>query len=443
MSTHFVRPTTHFYFGVSSDTVWIRELVIALHLARQYAEGNMLKAFARGKFAVAVSIVTFILSFLAACSLLNTPPIASFSVSPYSRSAPALVSFDASHSSDSDGIIVSYRWEFGDGVTAAGCEKTHTYELPGLYTATLTVTDEHGAEASTSQAIQINQGSIVTRFVADPTSGEAPLAVDFDASESFDPEGENITYTWSFGDGSTGTGSAVISHTYYEAGIYPVVLTTGNGSGDSGQATATIAVSEQPPEPLPGPDNVSPAAMIMALPTGGYVPLAVVFLGSGSSDSDGSISSYAWSFGDGGNSTGISASHTYTLAGTYTAQLTVTDDAGASDTATVTISVSEQPIIQVTVSANQDAIKVSETRTYEVVSIFGQLTFEATNVSGQDFSDVSIRAQAFDSSGVMIEDSIDMIANVQAGMVFECDMLWFEIDRIVRIDINEINTYSF
>ena len=85
--------------------------------------------------------------------------------------------------------------------------------------------------------------------------------------------------------------------------------------------------------------NQSPTAAISAAPTSGTAPLTVHLDGSGSSDPDGSIVSLGWAFGDGGTGTGPQLDHAYVAAGSYTATLTVTDDAGASDTATVIISV--------------------------------------------------------------------------------------------------------
>ena len=80
-----------------------------------------------------------------------------------------------------------------------------------------------------------------------------------------------------------------------------------------------------------GPVNQPPVANVTATPTSGTAPLAVTFNGSGSSDPDGSIASYAWTFGDGGTATGVTTTHTYQAAGTYTAVLTVTDNQGATD----------------------------------------------------------------------------------------------------------------
>ena len=85
--------------------------------------------------------------------------------------------------------------------------------------------------------------------------------------------------------------------------------------------------------------NQAPTAVVSANPTSGVAPLTVVFTGSGSTDADGTVVSYAWDFGDSQSSTLADPSHTYQSAGTYTATLTVTDDGGLSDSASVVISV--------------------------------------------------------------------------------------------------------
>ncbi|HEY2396853.1 MAG TPA: glycoside hydrolase family 44 protein [Rudaea sp.] len=86
-----------------------------------------------------------------------------------------------------------------------------------------------------------------------------------------------------------------------------------------------------------GTPNTPPTAAISANPVNGTAPLAVSFSGAGSNDPDGSIAGYAWTFGDGGTGSGVSTSHTYAAAGTFTAKLTVTDNRGATGSATMTI----------------------------------------------------------------------------------------------------------
>ena|GEM_PF-280925 len=94
---------------------------------------------------------------------------------------------------------------------------------------------------------------------------------------------------------------------------------------------------------VPPGTNVPPTAVAGASPTSGTVPLTVNFSSAGSSDIDGTIVSYNWDFGDGTTSTLANPSHTYTAAGDYTARLTVTDNGGATATATVSIRVTAPP----------------------------------------------------------------------------------------------------
>lgn len=80
-------------------------------------------------------------------------------------------------------------------------------------------------------------------------------------------------------------------------------------------------------------------------PTSGTAPLAVSFVGTNSSDPDGIVSGYLWDFGDGTGSTLGNVSHTYAAAGTYTANLTVTDNSGASASSSVVITVAAAPVV--------------------------------------------------------------------------------------------------
>ena len=91
--------------------------------------------------------------------------------------------------------------------------------------------------------------------------------------------------------------------------------------------------------PPPPPPNQAPQVQISATPTSGNSPLFVNFASS-ASDPDGFIASYSWTFGDGNTSSSINPTNTYQSAGSYTARLTVTDNAGATASATVQINVS-------------------------------------------------------------------------------------------------------
>lgn len=90
------------------------------------------------------------------------------------------------------------------------------------------------------------------------------------------------------------------------------------------------------------PANQSPVANMTASPATGAAPLVVAFDGRASADPDGSITAYAWAFGDGGTASGATTSHTYPAAGTFIAQLTVTDHQGATNSTSATISVTPE-----------------------------------------------------------------------------------------------------
>lgn len=86
----------------------------------------------------------------------NSSPQASFT----HTCSELTCSFDASGSSDSDGSISSYRWDFGDGTTGSGVTASHSYASAGTYRATLTVTDDQGAASSTSQDVTVTEPTL-------------------------------------------------------------------------------------------------------------------------------------------------------------------------------------------------------------------------------------------------------------------------------------------
>lgn len=137
-------------------------------------------------------------------------------------------------------------------------------------------------------------------------------------------------------DSTTGDLAAISSFKLYEVTAGGDVLVASSAtvpkSADSSQAYVWVDYQYNSL-------NSPPSASLKAIPTSGYVPLAVSFDGSGSSDPDGTITQYQWTFGDGSSATGPTASHTYSSPGAYTATLTVTDNKGAKDTRSVTISV--------------------------------------------------------------------------------------------------------
>lgn len=131
-------------------------------------------------------------------SAANQPPVAAFTVSPVTGTAPLAVSFNGSGSSDPDGSIASYAWNFGDGSTGTGVAVAHTYTAAGTFTATLTVTDNRGATNSIAKTINVFNGSASCRVTYSITND---WGNGFQAAVTLVNTGSPIngwTLTWSF-----------------------------------------------------------------------------------------------------------------------------------------------------------------------------------------------------------------------------------------------------
>jgi PKD repeat protein len=177
------------------------------------------------------------------------------------------------------------------------------------------------------------------------TTGNEPFTVQFDASQSTDNRGI-ASYSWDFGDGTTGTGVLPTPHTY-TCGNYVVRLTATDHWGNVGYDTVIINVGE-----TGGP---SVDIQVTPSPPEGNVPFTVYFDASGSEiDPECGVgeATYNWDFGDGSTGTGVTTSHTYTENGIYTVILTVTDSEGnvgyGSVVVTVGIEIEVNAVIETT-----------------------------------------------------------------------------------------------
>jgi PKD repeat protein len=246
------------------------------------------------------------------------------------------LSFSGSESRDPDGNIVSYTWNFGDGTTANGVNVSHSYSQPGDYHLTLTVVDNGGAIGSSGMNVHIDWAAREPLAkISGSTGGLVGTPLNFSGSDSSDPDGSIVSYTWDFGDGTTGSGVDV-SHTYTAYGTYQVTLTVTDNDGLTGQTTRTVTIDEIIQIELP------PTA-VMNAPGSGSVNQNLVFDASDSSDSDGTIVAYTWDFGDGAVESGPTptSSHSYAEPGVYTVTLIVVDDDGLSNTATQTVTITQ------------------------------------------------------------------------------------------------------
>ncbi len=263
----------------------------------------------------------------------NDPPIAVATATPLSGDAPLTVNFNSASSSD-DVAIVARRWNFGNNTSSGSWNPVRDFTVPGIYEVSLTVWDGDGGQDTETLTITVTDGGNLPPVAdgsATPTSGDAPLTVNFTAATSTDDAGTaGLTYHWDFDDGTTATGINPM-HTF-SAGLYEVLLTVTDAGGLSDTYPMVIRAVDTGVE--------APVAMATATPLSGTAPLNVSFIGSGSTDDIG-VESYDWDFGDGNISTTPDPMHTFTTAGVYNVVLTVTDIAGLEDTDTVTITVTD------------------------------------------------------------------------------------------------------
>lgn len=140
------------------------------------------------------------------------------------------VSFFGVKSYDPDLDKLIYTWNFGDGTTATGATVTHIYKRGGIYTAELTVTDARGTFCSTAKdtvTVKINKSPVA--IVGENLACCAYQDSLFDGSASYDPDGDQLNYSWDFGDGESAQG-AKVSHIYKNSGTYTVSLKVDDGS---------------------------------------------------------------------------------------------------------------------------------------------------------------------------------------------------------------------
>lgn len=227
--------------------------------------------------------------------------------------------------------ITTVKWNFGDPGSGALNESTelspiHVYGDGGSFTVSILVDEGLPTEHTTTRVDYVTVTAPPTAdFSAVPTSGPAPLEVQFNNESNFIV----TSFTWDFGDGNLGSGSAPI-HTYDEPGSYTVTLTAFNPSIGARVKTKEDFITVEVPVPV---------AAFSAVPVTGFEPLTVDF----TNESTGFPETFLWDFGDGTFSTEENPTHAYGISGTFTVQLTAFNVAGTSVSAPLDIEVLPVP----------------------------------------------------------------------------------------------------
>ena len=240
-------------------------------------------------------------------------PQPNFTISDPVGCAPHTTSF----TNTTTGVVSSScAWSFGDGITGNTCDTVITYDTPGTYDVTLTITSSEGCVGDTTFLAAVTVVAPPTAaFVPDLTQGCQPLTVQFTNSST----GTWTDCTWDFGD--SGTSSVCDpTYTYADAGIYSVALSISTG-GICGNDTIMDALIEVLPSPVLTPVADDPA---------GCRPHTVQF---DQAINSGAAQLCTWTFGNGDGSSDCATTATYDQAGVFTVTLAVEGTNGCvSDT---------------------------------------------------------------------------------------------------------------
>jgi len=168
----------------------------------------------------------------------DIPPEADFTYTPALPTTGENIAFTDT-STDQDGYIVNWTWDFGDGTTSQEQNATHTYYQPGVKTVILTVTDNTNNTSTTSKRITVENTLPISQFSIDPRKPDEGEPVNFTDVSSDD--GDIVSWHWDFGDG-TASDQQEPQHVYKEGGTYTITLTVRDNDGGENTATKTITI---------------------------------------------------------------------------------------------------------------------------------------------------------------------------------------------------------
>ena len=244
-------------------------------------------------------------------------------------------------SSDKDGDQLSYVWDFGDGQKSTDANPTHVYADYGNYSVKLTVSDGK-TESSITNPVKVSSENNppVPEFSYTEDNGLVKFT-----NTSNDPDGDELSYVWDFGDNTTST-QVSPEHQYAKSGAYTVKLTANDGAAT---VTKEHSVNVSIIDPVV---NHKPVAMFSY-----SAAQNVVTFTDASTDADGDQLSYVWDFGDGQSSTAKNPQHTYEAKNaSYTVKLTVNDGKLASEEFTQNVTVTMEnnsPVAKFSVSVDR------------------------------------------------------------------------------------------
>jgi PKD repeat protein len=263
----------------------------------------------------------------------NAAPVANFTVPSCTINVPC----DFVSTSTDDAKVTAWSWDFnGDGnADADTANASFTYTSAGTFNISLTVHDAEGLSNTKTSPITID--SLEPPANTPPTAGFThtctALDCSFTSTSTDAAPGTIASYAWDFGDGGKAdVGNPSHSYDVTAPTDFTVTLTVTDDQGATDSDTQTITVTPVVPPNTP--------------PTAGFTHTCNAadcsFTNTSTDVAPGTVVAFAWTFGDGDTASVENPSHSYAVVAPtdFTVTLTVTDDEGATDVETQTITVS-------------------------------------------------------------------------------------------------------
>ncbi len=319
---------------------------------------------------VLIILSTFVATLIRG-DIQNNPPVAYISANVTIGKAPLKIDFKGS-SSNKDGSVVSYYWNFGDGETSNLQNPTHIYLKNGSYIAILNVIDNDGNIGRKNIKIYVQENNSPTVITSDQQSPTDYINVDFSWSPDYPDPGQQITFVsnyydyfglitsrfWNFGDGYFAWGS-IVSHTYDKKGNYKVTLTitvTNLTSGEMSNHRKSKNINI----------GASPFPKFTYSPEMASTGENVYFDASESWDTNGQILKYHWFYIDSSDPTKIvemgynkTLIYSWNKQGYYIVKLTVTDDDNNTNEITKDLVISILKIQEVIAGSRHVGFKIT------------------------------------------------------------------------------------
>ena len=260
----------------------------------------------------------------------ETPVLSNPIVTPLVGPTRSAVSFVGNLSGGGGGYFGV--WSTGDGGSTYD-NASHNYSRAGVFQANLTAWDRWGVSTYSTVSVTITGVAAVAQ--AAPAMTDLGNAITFSTAAATGGTSP-YNYTWAFGDATTGWGLSV-AHTYAAVGTYTATLTVNDTHGAQTNSSVTVQVVAAP--------AVTFTASVSTIDAGGAITFTPTPTGGSSPYT------YAWTFGDGTTSSATAPTHTYTTAGTYHVNVTLTDAIGLTATHSLSVTVNPKLSAQAVVSS--------------------------------------------------------------------------------------------